>query len=354
VAIAVQFVHTRYPHWGAHSGFHRLADHLDPAVCAVRVRAVPDSDDDFPARPAGIRRWLAERVRRRGMEWYKLSDLVAEAALAPRALARAVDVVHFLDGEHGAQYLPLMLGRWPFGRARVVATYHQPPEILPSVVRRDVVRRLDLVTVVSPSQAAFFAELLPPDRVQVVLHGIDTAFFRPAALPPADNRFRCITVGHWRRDWLAVRAVALELAGCSDVEFHVVTGQPTGLEAFSNVKVHRAVDDATLRALYQSAHVLFLPLLAATANNALLEGIACGLPVVSTSLEAVHAYLPGGEGILVKDNAPGDLAGAILQLRHDPALRARMARCARARATALAWPAVARRYHEVYERVTQE
>ena len=44
--------------------------------------------------------------------------------------------------------------------------------------------------------------------------------------------------------------------------------------------------------LYQGADLLLLPLIDATANNTLLEGLACGLPVLASDLTGVRDYAP--------------------------------------------------------------
>ena len=103
-----------------------------------------------------------------------------------------------------------------------------------------------------------------------------------------------------------------------------------------------------MRSLYQQSDMLFLPLTQSTANNTLLEGIACGLPVVSTNLPSIHAYLPGEEGILIKGNAPSLLIEAILKIKTDPDLRQRMAKQARIRAEELSWGNVAQKYEDLY------
>jgi hypothetical protein len=43
------------------------------------------------------------------MAWYKLSDLAAELRALGRCGTGDAEVVHFLDGEHGAQFLPMLL-----------------------------------------------------------------------------------------------------------------------------------------------------------------------------------------------------------------------------------------------------
>jgi glycosyltransferase involved in cell wall biosynthesis len=157
-----------------------------------------------------------------------------------------------------------------------------------------------------------------------------------------------MTVGHWLRDWTAVRAVAAELGG---IEFHVVTDRDTGLAGLSNVRTHSKVDDATLRSLYQQSDALFLPLTESTANNTLLEGIACGLPAITTDLPSVRAYLPGGEGFLIAGNDPVALGQALLRLAAEPELHAAMAASARARAEELSWANIALEHERIYARV---
>jgi glycosyltransferase involved in cell wall biosynthesis len=347
MSIRIHVVYTRYPHLAAHAGFKQLVPHLDPSVCAVRLRAASDSDDDFPVSDPRVRDWVRRRVQRR-MPWYKLSDLAAEARTFSECLLGRADVVHFFDGEHCGQYLPALLKRFGPRRVRTVATFHQAPDLLDDLVDREVVARLDLVVLVSPAQAPFFREFLPEDRVRVMLYRVDADFFRPPDSPPDWNGFRCITVGHWLRDWNALGAVASRLASFPDVQLDLVTDRETGLEGRANVRIHRRVDDDGLLRLYQESDVLLLPLTGATANNALLEGIACGLPVVSTDLPSIRAYLPGNEGLLTKPNDADELIEGVLRLRADAERRAAMSRCARARAEQLSWRNAAREYEVLY------
>ncbi len=351
--IRIHAIWTRYPHWGVHSGIAQYLGHLDPARFAVTRHIALDGDDDFPVRNWRFRALLRRGVQRRGMAWYKLSDVRAEASAFRRSAARAADIVHYLDGEHSAQYLPL-LRRLPFARARLIATYHQPASLLPELVRSDVVRQLDCVTVVSPAQAEFFAELLPADRVHTILHGVDTGFFRPPPDRPDRDDFACITAGHWLRDFAALRQVAERLADCAGLRFHVVTGKQTGLEHLSNVTLHRNVPDATLLELYQRADLLLLPLQDCTANNALLEGMACGLPVITTDLASVRAYAPGEEAIRLPTGDANAIVQTLLRLRLDPAARLSMSRAARGRAETLSWDRVAHEYELVYQAVMDE
>lgn len=342
-------IRTLYPHWGAHSGSHQYLRYLDPGRFQVNLHTAQDGDDDFPLLHPGVRSKLRGLVQRDGMSWYKLSDLWAEARAFTRCWRGRADLVHYLDGEHSAQYLPGL----PRRGVPVVASFHQPPELLGDVLSDHVVRRLDRAIAVSPTQTPWLAERLGADRVDVVLLGIDTGFFRPRQEAPEGGPFRCITVGHYLRDFAAVREVAHRLAG-QDVELHVVTNRDTGLEGVPGVRRHQNVDDDQLLALYQQSDALLLPVTASTANNALVEGIACGLPVISTRLASIEAYVPGGEAILVEENDPDELARAVLRLRDDPSLAREMGRRSRERAEELSWPRLAPLYEGIYARLTGE
>jgi glycosyltransferase involved in cell wall biosynthesis len=350
MSLRVLAVRTHYPHVGAHSGIGQLLRYLqDPALELIQ-HEVSDSDEDFPLRNKVIRALIRFGVRR-GMAWYRLSDLWAEMRALRASVGRKLDVVHYLDAEHTAHYGPWVLSSLSRLSVRTVANFHQPPEGLEKLVRKDVVARLDRIVLISPDQRPYFDELVPPDRISLIPHGIDVEFFRPRSareVKPDRYGLECLCVGHHLRDFDALGATARTLAGESGVRFRVVAARPPGLERLTNVRVETGLSDTELRSAYQSADVLFLPLRAATANNALLEGIACGLPVVSTDLPSVRFYVPGDEAVLVRGNDPSTFAEALLGLRDDETRRRSMSAAARRRAEELSWHELAPRYLQLY------
>ncbi len=71
---------------------------------------------------------------------------------------------------------------------------------------------------------------------------------------------------------------------------------------------HSGLSDEQLRDTYRQASLLLLPLVDCTANNALLEGMVCGLPVVSNTVGGVTDYTAQSFADL---SPPGDVCGMV-------------------------------------------
>jgi glycosyltransferase involved in cell wall biosynthesis len=348
--IRIRFEHTRFPHWGGRSGYTHFVQHLDPQRFQTLLHGSSDNDADLTLWLAPMRPLLKGLIRRGRMPWYKLSDFNAEILALASCLAGRTDIVHFLDGEHSAQFLPRMVRLANLSKVRTVATFHQPPQVAHAVVNGDLLRWFDQIVLVSPSQLPFFLQYVPEEKLRVILHGVDVEFFCPPESREERSSFQCITVGHWLREWKVLRQIAGILP---DMTFDVVTDRETDLGGLANIRIHRSIDDSALADLYRSADALLLPLIDSTANNALLEGIASGLPVVATDLPAVRAYLPNGGGVFVPNSSVDGFVAALSSLQQDLPLRRAMGRTARARAEELAWPKLASEYEAIYMRLYQ-
>jgi glycosyltransferase involved in cell wall biosynthesis len=357
MTLHILIIRTLWPQWAKYSGINQFIRYIDTSQYEIEEYVALHTDDDFPIKNPAIRKILRNFVQNRGIPDYSLSSLKAEMKALSQCLIKPVDIIHYLDGEHATQFLPYVF--WStHRRTKLVAIYHQPPDILKKVTNKNVIRRLDAVVVVSPEQIPYFKESLDPERIHLILHGIDTGYYTPGNRSKNTDKFRCITVGHWLRDFVVVRAVAEKLSIYKDIEFHVVSSQKVGpqefgLEDLDNVILYKnTIDDDRLREMYQQSDVLFLPLLQSTANNALLEGLACGLPIVSTLLPSVRIYVPGEEALLIEKNNPEELANSLLYLYENPQERQRMSIASRKRAEELDWKRIAPLYEEVYSQIS--
>lgn len=89
--------------------------------------------------------------------------------------------------------------------------------------------------------------------------------------------------------------------------------------------------------------------------NAVLEGMSLGKPAVLSTVGGVPDHVDDGQtGLLVPPNDPGALAGALLRMLHDPALRARLGAGALGRYRERFTPeVVARQIEGCFERVIE-
>jgi glycosyltransferase involved in cell wall biosynthesis len=346
----ILLVRTHYPHWAEHSGYHQFIRYMSSEEFVVDVQVVPMGDNQFPLSNGKVRASLKHLITKAGASAYELNDLIAELSVMKKWWSTGFDLVHCLDGEHSAMLLPFVLRIARMFRSvpPMIATYHQPPEMLSSLLIKKAVRLLDHVVVLSREQKSYFAQFLPTHKISVILHGVDADYYKPALKRKESEKLRCISVGSWLRDYRSVIEVAKMLESYTDIEFHVVSTDITKYDLPKNVYPHFRLDEMDLVRMYQQSDILFIPLLGATANNVLLEGIACGLPVVSSDLPAVKAYLPGKEAILVKDNNHELLANAILGLYLNRDGLVEMGTHARQRSLELSWEKIAPQLESLY------
>jgi glycosyltransferase involved in cell wall biosynthesis len=322
-------------HHGQMSGYHRLAEYV-VAQGAGRVAV-----HGFPRR--GTWRLAQPFVRRSGLRWYGPDAFLTEIWAALTTWRGRV--LHFLQGENAYRYA----GALP-GRRRLIATLHLPPSILGDyVVPMRHLERLAAIVFVAGNQLDLLDRLPSPPRAYVVPHGIDVEFFAPAPRPA--SCISCLFVGQWLRDFATLEAVVSAVQRAApQTRFSLLlpSGAADRWRGRPGVDVLTGVDDGMLRRCYQDASLLVMPLRDCTANNAVLEAMACGLPIVVTDVGGVRDYVDERCALLT---APGDAKGmaeAVLALLGDDTRRAAMGRAARARSEVFAWPRVAERMLAIY------
>lgn len=349
-------IQTYHPHWAGHSGYHHFLSRLpnDIRVNHMRIpRGEVRSEELKGSEKLWFRlvmRWAKTQIN----PWTTENDLLAEFRLlfqVRKALKEESKViVHFLDGEIGFNFFGTMrrfLGR-EAERVRLLVSYHQPSPLLEKVLpfpKRT--NELDLVITVGTSQFPFF-DFLPKDRLRFLPHGIDTDYYRPVIRPAENDRVYCLTVGHWLRDFDAL--VEIARTAPEKLVFRIVAGKEH-VERFrrlDNVELFSGVEDDELLRLYQSSDIGLMPLEDSTANNGLLEMMACGLPIIATRVGSVADYLPQEAGILLANNDSSVFLNAVTKLADSEETRLRMGEAARKRALQLSWDNIAQQMSEIY------
>jgi glycosyltransferase involved in cell wall biosynthesis len=112
------------------------------------------------------------------------------------------------------------------------------------------------------------------------------------------------------------------------------------------------LDDRRLAALVRGARAALLPVVSDSAGLPAIEAIACGVPVVASTVGALPEIV-GAAGILVEPRDPRRLASALETVFLDERVHATLAEAARGRATAdgRTWADVARETRAIYAKV---
>jgi glycosyltransferase involved in cell wall biosynthesis len=339
----VVLIDHRFRHHGAHSGYKQLSRYL---TCSI-------------AKSPSFLRFVPDKVLYRlpGMSalWYDRESVETELALIPSLVFSRGRLFHFLYGENSLKIAPA-LNSCGWIANRVIATYHQLPSVLSVRPRITVLAtQLDAVIVVSATQASYFNRLLSPDRIHVVRHGVDAEFFRP----PDDRNnarddFEILSVGSNYRNLDLHASVIRNLTKWSTRIHFTVIGDDYYRDYYRgipNLDYRTSITDDDLRVCYQRSDLLLLPLKDATACNALVEGMACGVPIVVTNVGGVSEYVDASCAALVPQDSHA-MSDVTIELLRQPTIRSGLGLRARERAvTELDWSQIARELCKVYDLV---
>ena len=119
-----------------------------------------------------------------------------------------------------------------------------------------------------------------------------------------------------------------------------------------NLIYKSGISEEELLSLYQSASVLLMPLQDATANNAILEGMSCGLPIVVTDVGAVRDYVDPACGRLVAPYQARAMSEAVIDILDDESARIRMSSKCREHALQFSWEESVGKLKPIYEALT--
>jgi glycosyltransferase involved in cell wall biosynthesis len=216
----------------------------------------------------------------------------------------------------------------------------------------------DRVVLLAGRFVADYREFCQPERLVVIPHGVDIGFFQPPLEPP--QKPCVVTLGNWLRDYDLWLDVVLRVgAAVPDVQFEVVA-LPEVVEAARHrlgnrlagrARFSHGLTDDQLRDLYQRATVLFLPLKDAGANNALLESMASGVPMLLSDLPATREYAADC-AVYFKPGTKEECVAKLTSLLSDARRRAELGDAGRQRALEqFAWEVIADRYAQLYHEV---
>ena len=188
---------------------------------------------------------------------------------------------------------------------------------------------------------------LSPNKSWIIRPAVDPEFFKPSLTSSSETEngvFHIVTIGSliWLKGYeYALQAIyTLRKAGLA-VQFDII-GDGVGreriiytiqdLELEDCVHLHNAIPPIQVRDILQKSHAFVLASLSEGISNAVLEAMACSLPIVTTNCGGMTEVITDGcEGFIVPMYDAHQIANRLWQLAQDPELRKRMGHFGRQR-----------------------
>ncbi|MEM1157519.1 MAG: glycosyltransferase family 4 protein [Verrucomicrobiota bacterium] len=188
----------------------------------------------------------------------------------------------------------------------VIATIHYPASTW-NKRSLHLLSRYSSAIMLYQKDIPFFEKYIGRDRIAFVRHGVDVDFFIPAKME--ERRREVVIVGQFHRDWKVVQQVLMNrLETDSETIFNFIIPlrklirKMPWVREHKQIKVHSRITDQQLLSIYQRSRLMFLPLVHSGANNAVVEAMSCGLPIVTTDVGGIRDY---GGGSIYELAAPG-------------------------------------------------
>jgi glycosyltransferase involved in cell wall biosynthesis len=339
----------RWDHHTESGGYDRLA-------AAVGANVVKRQTVEGLGLKIARKLWLRRTNADAYLLDYQFGDFLAELKVLTGSLLAPPDILHVLYGD---EQLDQLIKHRRLLRCPLVVSLHLPSHRVADrfeVLQRDVGEKIDAAIVLATDQVQQFAKWMDPEKIVYVPHGIDTDRFCPAERISDRARLRLLIVGSHMRDWDATHKVVDRVSQLDlPVDFHVVTRWPycyhfTGCR---NLIFHSEISEAELIALYRNSDALLLPVVDSTANNSVLEGLACGTPVISTFVGGIPDYVDDNCGWLFTKGDVEPIVRLVERLYLDPEHASCRRNQARLQALKFDWGRIAERMWAVYEAVAE-
>ena len=342
----VVFLAANVPWFGSHSGEAAMLPHL--AKLSKLEAIIPKNT---------LMRRLIGKMYSTCRGWPPRNQSLACSELAARLKWRNAPntVLHLLRSEGHMEFIR----QWEVCPRSLVSTIHLPVALWAEDYRRTVACMSSAI-VYFTSELERIGSLMAEPNVKFVYDGVDTDFFKPYAAkvqtPP-----RILYSGvYLRNEPMLVRMVKRLAENMPDVRFdllvplhHRSSPRLAALLNHPTVSWHAGLNDEELRALYQRASLMLLPMNESGANTAVVEALASGLPLATTDVGGIRDYGGGSIYPIVANNDDDSMIALVEQYLARPSWRDNMSRkCRQFAEENLAWPLVAQQHLQAYHDLT--
>jgi sugar transferase (PEP-CTERM/EpsH1 system associated) len=217
--------------------------------------------------------------------------------------------------------------------------------------------KFDAVTCTSDIDASVFQQYCAKDAIEIIPNGVDITHYQPDFAAEAPAHLIYIGSMDWYPNEDAVAFFADEVLPriqetVPDVAFSIVGGNPSArvqkLAERERVVVTGRVPE--IKPYFAEATVFVVPLRIGSGTRLkILEALAMGKAIVSTTVGAEGLDLRDGEEILIADE-PTAFADAVIRLLTDSKLRRRVGENGRARVERdYDWRSIGKKLYTLYE-----
>jgi glycosyltransferase involved in cell wall biosynthesis len=225
---------------------------------------------------------------------------------------------------------------WRFmKRAKIVATFHMPPELLAMEVFKGNQRgrvgqithymnkkrfaRIDAAIVTSENQKDVLKNVIDEKKIHLIPLGVHLkplleVYNKKHQKHSQSETPNIVTVGNWLRDWEFYFSV---VAACPEINFTLINRNLSNeykarLKEYRNIEYKHDVTDNELFETILHSDLQFLPLQAMAGSNALLQSLALGCPTLIPDYEVGHYK---NQADFIKVYQPKDIENCILAIQ---------------------------------------
>jgi len=186
-------------------------------------------------------------------------------------------------------------------------------------------QKAEMVIAMSEADKKIMLSLVPDLKTEIIPNGVDFNFFYKSKEQNTSNSSTILFVGNFK--WLQNREAVITLVNevwphivksITDVKLWIVGQNPTpDITELSSEKIviDQTVDD--IRRAYLNSDVLLAPIKGSGGTRfKILEAMASGIPVVTTSIGIEGIDAENEKEVLIRDDSKG-LADAVIKLLRD-------------------------------------
>ncbi len=328
---------------GRYSGYRQLGLRFEGAIFIEVARP--------PVRGLVQRLLTATLTRVSLVRWTRISSLTLENRGFQAVREKKANLIHVLWGDRDVCFADLRKK----GDVPLVVSMHNCRRDLENLFTcRARLRKVDAWITVAACQQAWLAEAgVPQNKIHTVLHGVDTDYFRPKRRKK-NNKFKILVIGSWRRNFQVYEKILHELDP-RKYEVRCRIDQPwrnqwTKYPCFTPLGV---LSDEQLKDEYQQADCFLLAAEDSTANNALIEAMACATPIIAERVGGIPEYLGADYPGLFEARSSSKALDKIGRVKRENHFKQYLSGLSKKRSNQLKWEAKNQEIEKIYKEISR-